>query len=630
MAERKQVEDLNTRSPLRPTASPVDNYYKVQADTVQLEGGGDFADLAKSVGIAVPMIQKELSEQEKAEQEKQIQEGAKARLANQKSFKQMQDRGEIAPGQNPWYWKGFMQQDGRIAALNYDEAMRTQYMTSEARNSDNPQELAKFMTDHRKQWLEENKGATPDWMDTFIPGIQKSENNLSAQHVAHRNQVLISTQEANTGIEISKILAAQRDREVAAGNDPDLIEASRPAVAKQISDLTADLVRKGMSGTKANEIIAEQVIARGVEDKDQNYARGLLENISTGSGKVSDITGIKAKIESAENHIRSVKRQEKLDAYRDEDRPFEVAQRNDQAVIREHRNKEWSEQQKSRDRDEKIRGFTSDISNQIRINGVIDPNKLALLRKEDWRAAAQMEDYQHTRQMRGEQIIPDQQVAARMSERIATNPDSVREHDIWAGVRQGGWTYEQAKGMSNELQERLKSPANSILKTNQGYKDLESSGASAIAKNMETARTGAGEATAGLFKIRWRKINEDIWSDTKTTPGQKEVLMEEAYLKELTRSNSIAAGLMQNSGGDTLGPPKPTVAQKKQQTQTNAESAIQADEAKWIPAHHIQRLIENYNDPDARATFDKKYGPGAAEMVGIGGSSGRYLKERGK
>lgn len=623
--QREQVADLRTSSPIRPTASPVDTYYRPVANTVQLEGGGDFADLARSVGLATPVIQKELSEYEKAEQEKQVLEGAKARLANQKSFKQLQQEGKIEPGQNPWYWKGFMQQDGRISALEYDEAMRTAYMESDARNSDDPKQLQAFMAKYRQDWLSNHKDATRDWMDSFIPGIQKSENNLSAQHVAHRNKVLVETQERNTGIEISKLLAIQRDREIQAGNDPDLIAASRPAVAAQIQALTADLVRKGMSGKRANEIIAEQIIARGVDDRDPDYAREMLGMIGTGNGKVADITEIKTKIQTGENHIRSINRQEKLDLWRDADRPFEVAARDHAVKSRSEQEKTWGRQQKSEDREERVRGLTSDISNQIRINGVIDPNKLALLTKDDWRAAAQMEEYQRTRQVRAQEIIPDQRAVAAMSLRIATDPDSVRESDIWMGVRPGGWTDNDARSMSNELQQRLNSPARGILKGNRDYINLDQSLGAAISKNMETARTGAGEAEAGRARVRFRKVAEAIYADKNLNEGEKATKLDEAYLAELTRSNKIAREMM-GAGGAAEATPTLTETKAAEAKKKADDAAAKAKEieAKLIPQKHILQLIQNGSNEEARSEFDKMYGPGAAAKVLLGGPDTRY------
>src|SRR6266508_4581580 len=98
MADRVQVnQDLNFRSPLSPVARPLDSYYRPQPETVQLEGGGNFADLAQSIGIAVPQIQKALSEEEKFRQEEEVKKGAIARLKNQKSFKEAISSGIIRP-----------------------------------------------------------------------------------------------------------------------------------------------------------------------------------------------------------------------------------------------------------------------------------------------------------------------------------------------------------------------------------------------------------------------------------------------------------------------------------------------------------------------------------------------------
>jgi hypothetical protein len=613
MAERKQVEDLETRSPLSPVARPVDNYYRPVADTVQLEGGGDFADLAQSVGVAVPQLQKILTEAEKREQEKQIQEGAKARLTNQKSFKQLQQDGQITPGQNPWYWKGFMQQDGRISALNYDEAMRTAYMTSDARNSDDPAALSKFMAEHRQQWLTEHKDATPDWMDTFIPGIQKSENNLSAQHVAHRNEVLVQKQEANHGIEVSKLLRRMTENELFAGNTPEDVEAGRKATAAQIEALTADLVRKGMNGKKANQIIAEQVIAQAVETKDTSLL-DILKDVKTPGGSIADITEIRQKVDSAGQHIRTMNRQETQWQWALDDRPDVLESHAWAKETRAKQREAWAKQQTSDDRAERVRGYTSDIVTSIQERGIIDPNTLALLRKDDPGAAMTMEQYQKGFLGRASTVVPDQRVIASMQMRIRSNPGGVTEAEIWAGVGKR-WNNDDARAMSDELQQRLTSPAAGVLAKNQSFQTLFRTVGTTVVKNMEASKTGAGEAMSGLAQEEFRDLVEGIYTDNAIPANQKKAKMTEAYLATIKKYNQLATEMMNDMSGNKNTPTTPTKTPDKN---------TPPGPAKFIPSEHVNQLLSNPRDPELRAEFEKTYGPGSVEKVMSGGAGGRY------
>jgi hypothetical protein len=167
----------------------------------------------------------------------------------------------------------------------------------------------------------------------------------------------------------------------------------------------------------------------------------------------------------------------------------------------------------------------------------------------------------------------------------------------------------------------MNNPARGILKNNRDYANLDQSLNAAVSKNMETAKTGAGEAEAGRARIRFRKIAEDIYSDKNTTEGQKAKALDDAYLAELKRSNDIAFEMMKQGGPAAERPAPKTPAQKKTD---DAAAKAKAVEATLIPQAHVKQLIQNGGNQEARDEFDKMYGPGASSKVLLGGPDTRY------
>src|SRR5690349_892230 len=206
---RTQVGDLERSPIIRPAAAPVDTYYRPAEDAPDKPdlGLGGLADLAKALEKAEPSIQNYLQSEHKQYTEEELKKGAAERLANQTAFRDAIKKGLIPEGASPWFIKGYQQQEGRLDGMEYDTALRTAWSSSDVKESDDPAALTKFIGDFRTNFMKE-RGVTGvlDWQDGFQPMMDRAEANLSAQHVAHRQQEIMRKVRENTYAEVSALI----------------------------------------------------------------------------------------------------------------------------------------------------------------------------------------------------------------------------------------------------------------------------------------------------------------------------------------------------------------------------------------------------------------------------------------
>lgn len=597
MADRVQVnQNLGFNSPLRPTASPTDPYYQVKANTVQLQGGGDFADLANSVGIATPQIQKALSEEQKFQQEQAIAAGAKARLVNQKSFKDAQAAGLIRPAENPWFVKGYLQQDGRLSGMNYDAALRTAWAESSAKNSDNPADFQKFQNDFRTKWISENDGKTPDWMDGFAPKMAQADNNLSAQHVAYRQRVIEETAKQNTGIETRKLLDLQSEREAGLSpNDPLVLEGRRQTAA-QIQALTADFVKKGLDGKTANQIVAEQVITKGIEMMDDGYARAVLGEIKTPGGSVSKIAEVAKQIASSELTIRDKVWSDKIHGEHDEDRPYAVAQRDFGLKQIEHTQGQWDKEKLSYDRSERVRARTNEMTMKVLSGKPLTEQEYLDLAKDDAGAAAWVKNFRHSLIQQNSQIINDPHAIAQTMLQMSGDPNSVSAKDIFGGVMANRWDMGAAMTMWNERQQ-LTGPGQDPANKDPYFQSLQHGLVSGIGNNVANL-SGSAPFDASNAAVEFRKYYVELQADQTLKPSDRMAKLRSRQLELLKHYNEYAVQSSVSAKDAGVAPSTSIRGETKPTSGQKAEGPLQ------VPPSAVEYLMAH---PETQADFERTF-----------------------
>jgi hypothetical protein len=584
--------ELRTGSPLSPVARPTDPYYRPTTNPVPNAEPSELADLAKQLNVVAPELQANLVETHRQYTESEIKAGVEARLKNQKSFKDAVNQGLIKEAENPWFVKGYMQQDGRLSGMEYDAAMRTAWASSPVKESDDPSALSKFMGEFRSQWMKDHEGGTPDWMDGFKPTMTASEQNLSAQHVAHRQSEISKKVRENTANEIGVLLSNQQAREDGMSPTDPLVLADRQVMAKHIEQLNADMIKNGLSGSDANKITAEVVIAKGIELKDDGYARGILDEIKTPGGSISRIAEVTQKLNSAETLISNQKWQDKMHNNYDEDRPFAVASRDFGLKQIEHTKEQWAKEKTSYDRGERVRAMTNEMTMKVLAGQVIDPKEYQALAKDDASAAAWVRNFRHTLLLQNAQIIPDQHAIANMMLRMAGDPNSVTAKDIFSGVQSNRWDMASAMTMWNERQQ-MTGPGQDPANRDPFFASLNHGLVSGISGNLQNI-SGSAQFDASAASVELRKFYAETMGNDKLQPSEKQAAIREKQRKLLEFYNPLAS--QQSSD---------VKAATQSGTFTPAVPV-------GIPLAHINALRAH---PEKAADFDAKYGVGAAQRV---------------
>lgn len=184
----------------------------------------------------------------KEDRQEQFKLGQMKQAESQEKFADAQAKGIIPQAANPWFVKGYQNQDGRVQAQDYEAQARAAYLNSPARGSDDPTVFQKWMGDFRKQYMAGlPQDRSPDWWDGFGQASTGADERLSREHAELTTQAAVAKQEANTGAELNTILNGTTDPKIA---------------AERINALGARLKLEGMPEQSFAGVVAQSVIAK--------------------------------------------------------------------------------------------------------------------------------------------------------------------------------------------------------------------------------------------------------------------------------------------------------------------------------------------------------------------------------
>lgn len=294
--DRVTPGDLAPAPELTPQAHPVDTFHdSLQAQPSGTNGGLQLAEalrgfqpgLAKYVDDAYA-IDAQKQQQKNTNQEGQ---GAEAALENRQSFNDAIKNGVIRPAESPWFVKGFKNQQLRLNAMSYDEALRAAYAQSDVKNSNDPQAITGFIQDFTKTYTGNLElKDDPDFTKIFTPLANASAEQLVNLHAAYRSQQIEDQARNNTSQEAYKIL------------DNHFIYAGAEGVGKALDAVAKSAMASGLSGTDANRQIVDAVTSAAKDNLDPSML-DALKHISAGSGSLQGTTYAREKSQEAESHI---------------------------------------------------------------------------------------------------------------------------------------------------------------------------------------------------------------------------------------------------------------------------------------------------------------------------------------
>lgn len=588
----------------KPVTSPVDSYVRPTANTVQLEGAdntlGELADALNKARPGVDALGDKLIE---ADNEKQTKAGQEARIRNQANFRDAVKQGLIPEAANPWFVKGYMQLDGRASGQQMDAEMRQAWANSAVKESDDPKEFQSFVSGFVKDWTEKNgKGMTPDWMDGFKSEMSKSENNLYAQHIAHRQAEISAGMRDKAGQVVSNLLAAQKEREMGMAPDDPLVQASRQALSNEISAIGADLKAKGLSGTDFNKTLAETVIARGQElGTDPFYARSILSGVKTPGGSVAQIADVARNLTAGERSIREQMWSDLSHSWQIEARPYELQSRQFHIESMAHSRDQWEKQKKDQRIEEQAKGYANELTTEIFASGRLDQVKLLKLAGIDYQKASAIQQIYHSKLVQSQEIVVDQQVYSGMATKIAMDPHSFSAEQIYAMVRPGGIDRQAADTLWSRamtLQRETPEERDPFFKTEaQGLLTSVS-----LDPTGKTTGEAANKASVAVNALRdyWNRLSKD----PNLSIAEKHMKLADTRQKLYMIANKV--------GGQEASDALPTVEQQKASRMFYDKGS---NSVQTIPEESIQRLMGAPNDPTSIKYFDEAYGPDAANRI---------------
>lgn len=354
MAKRVQITGEIQPQDLQPQARPVDTYYRPQEKPVAPPPKtNSLLQLAESLQSIQPSLDrfianrdKQLTEKQKAEAEMMagqlaLQNQSDWNFSIQSLRKKLNDPNllpnekeqvakqlQLFQSSNPWLRIYYDKAQLAQKALDFDQAIRTEWATNPVRDSDNPVDFDTFFDERLTKTFEgiQGKYHTRAFAEDFLPQAQKTRQALLNEHINYRQkQVIENTKNAFSSLATTKLNAFHEalqttlvDRALAIGEMEnidgnkklELFQKDRDTLYQQWADDLSNEARKaiqmtGGSGTEMNAILADSIIAVASEAKNPKIL-DLAKYVTTrDKAKLSDITDIKAKLNDARRAINT-------------------------------------------------------------------------------------------------------------------------------------------------------------------------------------------------------------------------------------------------------------------------------------------------------------------------------------
>ncbi len=353
MARRVQVTGEIQPQDLQPQARPVDTYYRPQERPVAPPPKtNSLLQLAESLQKIQPGLDRFIERRDKQALERQKIEAeamagqlavqnqsdwndsiqsVRKKLANPNltplEREQLSKQLQLFQSSNPWLRIYFDKAQLSQKALEFDQAVRTEWATNPVRDSDDPADFDTFFEERLTQAFEgiQGKYHTRAFAEDFFPHAQKTRQALLNEHINYRQkQVIENAKNAFSSLATTKLNGFRDalqttlvDRALAIGEmDMDgtekltLFQKDRDALYQQWADDLSNEARKaiqmtGGSGTEMNQILADSIIAVASETKNPKIL-DLARYITTrDKAKLSDIADIKQKLNDARRAINS-------------------------------------------------------------------------------------------------------------------------------------------------------------------------------------------------------------------------------------------------------------------------------------------------------------------------------------
>ncbi len=354
MAKRVQISGTLQPQDLTPQARPVDVYYHPPEKAVAPPPKtNSLLQLAESLQAIQPGLDRYIANRDKQVTAKQKAEAealaGQMALQNQSDWnssiqalrkklndpnllpnekEQVAKQLQLFQSSNPWLRIYYDKAQLSQKALEFDQAIRTEWANNPVRDSDNPADFDAFFDERLNKAYEgiQSKYHTRAFGEDFFPQAEKTRQALLNEHINYRQkQVIENAKNAFSSLATTKLNSFREalqtklvDRALAIGDMEnldgnqklELFQKDRDALYQQWADDLSNEAKKsiqmtGGNGTEMNQILAESIIAVASESKNPKIL-DLAKYITTrDKAKLSDIADVKAKLNDARRAINS-------------------------------------------------------------------------------------------------------------------------------------------------------------------------------------------------------------------------------------------------------------------------------------------------------------------------------------
>lgn len=304
-------------------------------------------ELLRSLNVGIARFNETAKETMKEEREAAFKEGQLAQQKNQEGFAEAVEKGLISATANPWFIKGYQNQEGRVAGDTYHTALKRAYQESPAKGSDDPEVYKTFVQDFNKSYLGNiGKDKSTDWWSGFKTVSDNAQSSLASEHASEAERAVIAKVEANTGAEINTILNSTKDPKVAAA---------------AINELAAKKRLEGMPSASFEKVTAEAILAKAKLGDGRMLE--ALDYVKSGDGKATLASNPKVTIAKVDvtNFLTEKARGDTRWAWANDDRQWTLQQREYTKKTMAREEQRWHHQQAEWGRTEKSRSLMTQI-----------------------------------------------------------------------------------------------------------------------------------------------------------------------------------------------------------------------------------------------------------------------------
>jgi len=463
---RSQVRDLREAPSLQPAANPVDSFFRVRPDNAETGGGNALTKLAAGLSEIEPKVAQVAQKAQQRQQKFDTTQGqikasqTKAELGLKEAVK----KGVISEGQSPAFRKAFRLQQLRERARQQSTQLRKEYAQDpKLSNSTDPNAINGFLEKRQQEFFEELKKegfSDAEIAEAAIPQLNSANQQLRNSHVQGAVQRI--EEGARTGLRNETVAIADQAfgsdyedvQDVARENGIPLsgnkAEDRNRVFAASMEGKLDGLVKAGMSGRDANQIVAKTVAAYAQQTRNIDVL-DALDKISTGNGSLGNTAVARQAADKARDRIISQNREDADFKHKVRERQRDAAKRNQL----QQANSFFMENMVGKSEQEKLAFMESfDALEYAQQRGITDPDTV-----DEIRGMAKSITDSTTN------VTTDAQAVTDLHRRIATNPDDPSLiSDIYAGAGES-YSAEQAMQLADDARQAQETKDHPFLNT---------------------------------------------------------------------------------------------------------------------------------------------------------------------